>query len=105
MTRKLTLFLVCAFEIALMLFMATWSALADTANSNSWFIEGRYQASVYEGTGWNSSEYDSPGNESSKIQSATSESREKLDLAGFAVGYLINGSNTAVGIGYENSSG
>ena len=51
MTRRTTLFLVCAFEIALLLFMATWSARADTANSNSWFIEGRYQANVYEGTG------------------------------------------------------
>jgi hypothetical protein len=30
MTRKLTLFLVCAFEIALILFAAAWTASADT---------------------------------------------------------------------------
>ena len=31
MTRKLTLFLVCAFEIALILFVVTWPAKADVA--------------------------------------------------------------------------
>ena len=102
MTRRTTLFIVFAFEIALLLFVAAWSALADTENSNNWFIEGRYQASLYEGTGWSSSEYDTPGSESSQIQSATSESRDKLNSAGFAVGYLINGGNTSIGLGYEN---
>ena len=63
MTRRTTLFLVCAFEITLLLFVAAWSALADTANSNSWFIEGRYQASVYEGAGWNSKEHNTPGDQ------------------------------------------
>ena len=29
MTRKLTLFLVCAFEVALILFVAAWTAWAD----------------------------------------------------------------------------
>ena len=29
MTRKLTLFLVCAFEIALILFVASWTALLN----------------------------------------------------------------------------
>jgi len=46
MARRTTLFLVCAFEIALLLFVAAWSALAETQNKNSWFIEGRYQANV-----------------------------------------------------------
>ena len=102
MTRRTTLFLVCAFEIALLLFVAAWSAFADAKNSNSWFIEGRYQVSLYEGTGWSSSEYDTPGSSSSQIQSASSETRDKLNSAGFAFGYLINGGNTAVGLGYEN---
>jgi len=31
MTRKLTLFLVCAFEIALIVFVAAWTASAETA--------------------------------------------------------------------------
>jgi opacity protein-like surface antigen len=102
MTRRTTLFFVCAFEIALLLFVAAWSALADTENSNSWFIEGRYQVSLYEGTGWSSSEYDTPGSTSTQIQSATSESRDKLNSAGFAVGYLMNGGNTSIGLAYEN---
>jgi len=54
MTRRTTLFLVCAFEVVLILFFVAWSALAETQDKNSWFIEGRYQASVYEGAGWNS---------------------------------------------------
>jgi len=29
MTRKLTLFAVCAFEVALILFVVAWTALAD----------------------------------------------------------------------------
>jgi hypothetical protein len=33
MPRKLTLFLVCAFEIALILFVAAWTAWANDANS------------------------------------------------------------------------
>ena len=32
MTRKLTLFLVCAFEIALILFVVAWKAFANTEN-------------------------------------------------------------------------
>jgi opacity protein-like surface antigen len=102
MTRRTTLFLVCAFEIVLILFFVAWSALAETQDKNSWFIEGRYQASLYEGTGWSSSEYDTPGSASTQIQSASSESRDKLNSAGFAVGYLINGGNTSIGVGYEN---
>jgi hypothetical protein len=30
MTRKLTLWLVCAFEVALLMFVVAWSALAET---------------------------------------------------------------------------
>ena len=57
MTRWTTLFLVFAFEVILILFFVAWSALAETQDKNSWFIEGRYQTSVYEGAGWNSAEY------------------------------------------------
>ena len=32
MTRRNTLFLVCAFEIALILLVVSWSAFADTAS-------------------------------------------------------------------------
>ena len=63
MTRRTTLFVACAFEIALLLFVAAWSAFADNENSNSWFIEGRYQASLYEGNGWKENEVDRGGSE------------------------------------------
>ena len=36
--------------------MSAWSALADTENSNNWFIEGQLQKSLYEGTDWTTSE-------------------------------------------------
>jgi hypothetical protein len=35
MTRRTTLLLVCAFEIALILFLVAWSAFADTASINN----------------------------------------------------------------------
>ena len=35
MTRKLTLFLVCAFEIALILFVVAWTAWAETTKLSS----------------------------------------------------------------------
>lgn len=35
MTRRATLFIVCAFEIALILFVVAWSAFADTASINN----------------------------------------------------------------------
>jgi len=43
MTRKFTLFLVCAFEVALILFVAAWTAWADDANS----FFNRYNSSEY----------------------------------------------------------
>ena len=102
MTRKLTLFLVCAFEVALILFFVAWSALAETQGKNSWFIEGRYQASVYEGAGWNSREHNTPGTDSSNIQSTSTNSRDKLNSTGLLVGHTVNGNRTALGFTYEN---
>jgi hypothetical protein len=37
MTRKLTLFLVCAFEIALILFVAAWTAWAERLDSGEFY--------------------------------------------------------------------
>jgi hypothetical protein len=40
MTRKLTLFLVCAFEIALILFVAAWNVRADNSGipKSHWIV-------------------------------------------------------------------
>ena len=102
MPRRTTLFLVCAFEVVLILFFVAWSALAETEHKNSWFIEGRYQGSLYEGNGWESSEYDTPGSSSSQFQTTSSESRDNLTSAGLSVGYDIFDGNTSISIGYEN---
>ena len=84
--------------------MSAWSALADTANSNGWFIEGQLQKSLYEGTDWITSEFDTPGSDSSLHvhDTAKSKSRDKLDSAGVAFGYLFNEQKTALSIAYEN---
>ena len=102
MTRRTTLFLVCAFEVLLILFFVAWSALAETQDKNSWFIEGRYQASVYEGAGWNDKERNTPGSDSSKIKSTSTNSRDKLNSTGLLVGHTFNGNRTALGFAYEN---
>ena len=102
MTRRTTLFIVCAFEVVLILFFVAWSALAETQDKNSWFIEGRYQASVYEGAGWNSKEHNTPGTDSSNIQSTSTNSRDKLNSTGLLIGHTFNGSRSALGLAYEN---
>ena len=102
MTRRTTLFLVCAFEVLLILFFVAWSALAETQDKNSWFIEGRYQASVYEGAGWNSAEFETPGSDSSQLLSTNTNSRDKLNSTGLSIGRTFNESRTALGFTYEN---
>ena len=89
MNRRNTLFLVCTFEIVLILFFLAWSALAETQDKNSWFIEARYQGSLFEGNGWKSSEYDTPGSSSTQFQTTSSEQRDSLTSAGLSVGYDI----------------
>ena len=100
MTRRITLFLICAFEVALLLFVAAWNALADNENSNNWFIEGRYQASLYEGNGWKENEVDL-GGASSNIITATSEKRNKLNSSGIAIGRTFLDKKVGISLTYE----
>jgi hypothetical protein len=84
--------------------LLTCAANADTKpnGQGNWFIEGRYQASVYEGAGWNDKEADTPGTSSSKIKSTSTNSRDKLNSTGLSIGHTFNGSRTALGFTYEN---
>ena len=100
MTRRTTLFLVCAFEVVLILFFVAWSALAETQDKNSWFIEGRYQASLYEGNGWKENEVDLAGASSNMI-TATSEKRNKLNSSGIAVGRTFLDKKVGISLTYE----
>jgi hypothetical protein len=100
MTRRTTLFLVCAFEVVLILFFVAWSALAETQDKNSWFIEGRYQASLYEGNGWKENEVDL-GGASNNIITATSEKRDKLNSSGIAVGRTFLENKVGLSLTYE----
>ena len=89
------------FSVAMGL-AASHSVQAEPKNHNNWFIEARYQGSLYEGNGWKSSEYDTPGTSSSQFQTTSSESRDNLTSAGLSVGYVIFDGNTSISIGYEN---
>ena len=100
MTRRTTLFFVCAFEIALLLFVAAWSAFADNENSNSWFIEGRYQASLYEGNGWKENEVDR-GGASNNIITASSEKRDRINSSGVAIGRTFLDKKIEISAAYE----
>lgn len=62
----------------------------------SWFFEGRYQKSLFEATGFNDATTDNTRN-----VSATGESFDKLDSAGFAVGRFFNEGRVSLSLGYE----
>lgn len=83
-----------------MLFVAAWSAVADNVNSNSWFVEGRYQKSLYEGNGWKENEVDLAGS-SSNIITATGEKRDNINSIGIAIGYQYLNKNIEVLLAYE----
>ena len=103
MTRRTTLFLICTFEVVLILFFVAWSAVAETKDTNSWFIEGRYQASLYEGNGWKENEVDL-GGASSNMITATSEKRDKLNSSGIAVGRTFLENKIGISLTYEKFS-
>ena len=75
---------------------------AESKNQNDWFVEARYQGSLYKGNGWKSSEYDTTGTASSQFQTTSHESRENLTSAGLSIGYNLFDRNTSISIGYEN---
>ena len=86
MICRTTLLLVCTFEVLLILFFVAWSALAEIQDNNRWFIEGQCQASVYEGAGWDSKEHNTSGTTSSRIQSTSTNSQDKLNSTGLLIG-------------------
>ena len=102
MTRRTTLFLLCAFEVLLIFFFVAWSVLAETRDKNRWFIEGRYQASVCEDVGWNSAEHETPGSNSSHLLSTNTNSQDKLNSTGLSISRTFNENQTSLGFAYEN---
>ena len=77
-------------------------ANADTdANSEeNWFVEGRYQKSLYQGNGWKENEVDT-GGASSNIITATAEKRDKLNSSGIAVGRTFHKNKVGLSLTYE----
>ena len=81
---------------------ALHSVQAESKNQKDWFVEARYQGSLYEGNVWKSSEYDTPGATSSQFQTTSHESRDNLTFVGLSIGYNLFDRNTSISIGYEN---
>ena len=75
---------------------------ADTQpnGQGDWFIEGRYQASLYEGNGWRENEVDL-GGASNNIITATPEKRNKLNSSGIAVGRTFLDKKGEIALSYE----
>jgi hypothetical protein len=72
-------------------------AAGDDAASDKWFVEGRYQKSISESTGFTDKD---PSN--TKVISATGEKFDNLDSAGFSLGKSFNDGRSSLSIGYES---
>ena len=75
---------------------------ASTNIDKKWFIEAKFQKSIVEGSGWSSTEYDTPGSSSSQIQSTSSQKWNKIDSSGIFIGHLFREEKISVSVGYEN---
>lgn len=92
------------FVLAVFLFVNVIlnSAIASTNIDKKWFIEAKFQKSIVEGTGWSSTEYDTPGSSSSQIQSTSSQKWNGIDASGIFIGQLFREGKISVSVGYEN---
>jgi hypothetical protein len=72
----------------------------DPNSKGDWFVEARYQKSLYEGNGWKENEVDT-GGASSNIITATSEKRDNINSSGVAVGHTFLNNKVAISIAYE----
>jgi len=77
-------------------------ANADTQPNvrGNWFVEGRYQKSLYLGNGWTENEVDL-GGASNNMISATSEKRDELNASGLAVGHNFINDKVSLSLAYE----
>ena len=82
------------------LFTCVANAETQPNGQGNWFIEGLYQASLYEGNGWKENEVDT-GGASSNIITATSEKRNKLNSSGIAVGRSFLDKKVGISLTYE----
>ena len=82
------------------LFTCVANAETQPNGQGNWFIEGRYQASLYEGNGWKENEVDL-GGASNNIITATSEKRNKLNSSGIAVGRTFLDKKVGISLTYE----
>ncbi|MDA9194267.1 hypothetical protein N9P08_03395 [Alphaproteobacteria bacterium] len=87
--------------LSVMLLTAPHLAFADAQNDGgltlkSWFVEGRYQKSLYETDGFNDAATDN-----TRIVSATGESWDNLDSTGVAIGRYFNDGKASLSLGYD----
>jgi hypothetical protein len=72
-------------------------AAGDDAGSDKWFVEGRYQKSISESTGFTDKD-----TSDTKVISATGEKFNNLDSAGVSLGKYFNDGQNSLSIGYES---
>ena len=87
--------------LSVMLLTTPHLAFADAHNDGvlaqkSWFVEGRYQKSLNEATGWNDEATDN-----TRVVAATGESWDNLDSTGVAIGRYFNEGKASLSLGYE----
>ena len=87
--------------LSVMLLTTPHLAFADAHNDGvlaqkSWFVEGRYQKSLNEATGWNDAATDN-----TRIVAATGESWDNLDSTGVAIGRYFNEGKASLSLGYD----
>ena len=85
------------------LFPLVFANVANAENEQSqigqksWFVEGRYQKSINESTGFNDKD-----TTSSKVVSVTGEKWDNLDSTGIAIGKFFDDGKISLSFGYEN---
>ena len=78
-------------------FSTSLHAAGDDAGSDKWFVEGRYQKSISESTGFTDKD-----KTNTKVISATGEKFDNLDSAGVSLGKYFNDGQSSLSIGYES---
>ena len=86
--------------VAITLYLIPASVIASEYDNSSWFVEGRYQTSFYQGSDWRENEVDL-GGPSNNIISANSEKRNKVNSSGVAVGYVFANKKITMSASYE----
>lgn len=83
--------------VGALVFSSSSHAEVDEIASDKWFIEGRYQKSMSESTGFTDKD-----TSNTKVISVTGEKFNNLDSAGVSLGKYFNDGQSSLSIGYDS---